>query len=212
MAIKSGWDQYGISFARPSTNIIIRRLVGETRSSGIAIGSEMSGGVSEVHAEDLRFSNSRQGVRIKTALGRGGYVRNVYISTMFLSDVQTAIRFSGLYGEHPDDDYDRNALPVIEKLTFRDIIGENIGLAGLMEGIEGDNFRDICFYNVSLEAKKKSPWRCSNVEGYSGLVSPEPCEPLRKEIEADRSSECYLLPVDLRVTQIRDDGAQLASW
>ncbi|CAK9178014.1 unnamed protein product [Ilex paraguariensis] len=63
IAIKSGWDEYGISFARPSTNIIIHRLVGETRSSsGIAIGSEMSGGVSEVHAEDLQFFNSNAGL------------------------------------------------------------------------------------------------------------------------------------------------------
>lgn len=27
IAIKSGWDQYGISYGRPSTNILIRNLV-----------------------------------------------------------------------------------------------------------------------------------------------------------------------------------------
>lgn len=27
IAIKSGWDQYGISYAQPSTNILIRNLV-----------------------------------------------------------------------------------------------------------------------------------------------------------------------------------------
>lgn len=27
IAIKSGWDQYGIAYGRPSTNILIRNLV-----------------------------------------------------------------------------------------------------------------------------------------------------------------------------------------
>lgn len=27
IAIKSGWDQYGISYGRPSTNIVIKNLV-----------------------------------------------------------------------------------------------------------------------------------------------------------------------------------------
>ncbi|KAK1398689.1 hypothetical protein POM88_008552 [Heracleum sosnowskyi] len=45
IAIKSGQVEYGISYVHPSTNIIIHRLVGQTTSSsGIAIGSGMSGG------------------------------------------------------------------------------------------------------------------------------------------------------------------------
>ncbi|KAG5231604.1 polygalacturonase [Salix suchowensis] len=95
IAIKSGWDEYGTSYGRPSKNITIHRLVGQTTSAGIAIGSEMSGGVSEVYAENLTFYNSTTGIRIKTSPGRGGYVRNIYISNMSLTDVKTAIRFTG---------------------------------------------------------------------------------------------------------------------
>ncbi|OWM75475.1 hypothetical protein CDL15_Pgr021639 [Punica granatum] len=212
IAIKSGWDEYGISYGRPSTNIIIRRLIGETRSSGIAIGSEMSGGVSEVHAEDLLFFNSAAGIRIKTSPGRGGYVKNIYMANVTLVNVGTAIRFTGNYGEHPDEHYDPNATPLIEKITFKDIKGENITTAGLMQGIEGDSFRDICLYNITLQVTTNSPWNCSYIEGYSEMVTPETCESLRGEIFPDHCSDCYGLPSDLRISRKRNKGAWLLSW
>lgn len=43
VAVKSGWDQYGMKMARPSSNIIVRRVTGTTPTcSGVGIGSEMS--------------------------------------------------------------------------------------------------------------------------------------------------------------------------
>ncbi|KAK2970210.1 hypothetical protein RJ640_021646 [Escallonia rubra] len=199
IAIKSGWDEYGISFSRPSTNIMIHRIVGETTSSsGIAIGSEMSGGVSEVHAENLRFFNSNRAITIKTSPGRGGYVRNIYISDMTLADVNVAIKFIGRYGEHPDEFYDPNALPIIERITIENVIGESIKFAGLLEGIEGDNFRNICLSNLSLSVTSDSPWNCSHVQGYSDSVSPEPCELLKDRIFPKHYSDCYHLTSHLR--------------
>lgn len=194
IAIKSGWDEYGISYGRPSTNIVIHRLVGETQTSaGITIGSEMSGGVSEVHAQNLQFFNSKTGIRIKTSPGRGGYVRNIYISDVILADVDIAIRFTGHYGEHPDEFYDPNALPIIEKITIKDVTGYNIKTAGLLEGIEGDNFLGICLANITLNTTQESPWNCSYIQGYSDLVSPETCKPLKERIFPEHYSDCYHL-------------------
>jgi polygalacturonase len=49
ISIKSGWDQYGIAYKSPSSNIWIRRVVSSAPTgSGFAIGSEMSGGVSNI--------------------------------------------------------------------------------------------------------------------------------------------------------------------
>lgn len=212
IAIKSGWDEYGISYGRPSKNIIIRRLIGETHSSGIAIGSEMSGGVSDVHVEDIMFFNSTTGIRIKTSPGRGGYVRNIFISNVTLADVNVAIRFTGLYGEHPDESYDPNALPKIERITFKDIHGENITVAGLMEGIPGDNFINICLYNITLSVNSMSPWNCSNVQGYSSLVCPQTCKLLEESIFPDHRTECYHLSSFSQGDRTRSKGARLLSW
>ncbi|OMO64135.1 Glycoside hydrolase, family 28 [Corchorus capsularis] len=150
IAIKSGWDEYGIAYGRPSRNISIRGLTGHNRNgSGIAFGSEMSGGVSEIHAENIYFFNTSTAIKFKTARGRGGYVRNIHISNVTLSDVDIAIRFEGNFSQHPDEFYDPNALPVIERITFKDVIGDNIKVAGLLKGIEGDSFLGILILVVS---------------------------------------------------------------
>ncbi|KAL6594994.1 hypothetical protein ACP70R_048097 [Stipagrostis hirtigluma subsp. patula] len=181
VVVKSGWDEYGISFAHPSSNISIRNITGQTRSSaGIAFGSEMSGGISDVRAEGIRIVNSVHGIRIKTAPGRGGYVKNVYVADVSLDNVSIAIRITGNYGEHPDDNYDRNALPIISNITIKDVVGTNVGVAGMLQGIQGDAFCNICLSNVSLGVRSTTgPWNCSLVEGYSSSVSPEICEQLR---------------------------------
>ncbi|KAJ8898754.1 hypothetical protein K2173_005036 [Erythroxylum novogranatense] len=212
IAIKSGWDEYGISYGRPSRNITIRWLSGQTPSAGIAIGSEMSGGVSEVHAKDLRFYDSNTGIRIKTSPGRGGYVRDVYISNVTLSNVNISIRFTGQYGEHPDEHYDPQALPVIERVSIEDVTGENITYAGLLEGIEGDIFRNICFLNITLKVTSTCSWNCSYVQGYSDLVSPETCEPLRESIFPSHYSNCYGLSSHLQNSGNQNRGAWLQSW
>ncbi|OAY62011.1 probable polygalacturonase [Manihot esculenta] len=213
IAIKSGWDEYGISYARPCRNIIIRRLVGQTRTSaGIAIGSEMSGGVSEVHAENIQFYNSNTGIRIKTSPGRGGYVRDIYISNITLTDVKIAIRFTGHYGEHPDEHYDPEALPTVERITIEDIAGDNIQYAGILEGIEGDSFLNICLSNITLNITSKSPWNCSYIQGYSDSVSPETCEPLRESISPYHYSDCYNLSSHLLNSSNQNRGTWFLSW
>lgn len=191
ISIKSGWDEYGISYAQPSSNIIIRRVTGETKfGAGIALGSEMSGGISEVYAEGLQLFNSQSGFRIKTSLGRGGYIRNVEISNVIMTNVGVAIRFTAQFGEHPDDSYSPDALPIINNITFSDMSGSNISTAGLLEGIEGDDFFNICLSNITFNVTSDPPWNCSYIEGFSDSVFPEPCKPLRKRIPKD-SPACY---------------------
>lgn len=213
ISIKSGWDEYGISYAHPSTNIIIHRIVGQTGlGSGIAIGSEMSGGVSDVHAEYLQFFNSYIGITIKTSPGRGGYVKDVFISGVTLANVNVAIKFNGQFGEHPDEYYDPSALPIIEMITIQNVTGENVKVAGLLEGIEGDNFVSICLSNITLRVTSDSPWKCSFVDGFSGFVSPDICEPLKRNIFPEHLSNCYHLSNHLWSMSNQSRGAWLEAW
>lgn len=51
IAVKSGWDEYGIAFGMPTQHLIIRRLTCISPDSAvIALGSEMSGGIQDVRA------------------------------------------------------------------------------------------------------------------------------------------------------------------
>jgi hypothetical protein len=120
--------------------------------------------------EGIGIVNSVHGIRIKTAPGRGGYVRNVYVSDVSMDNVSIAIRISGNYGDHPDNNYDKNALPTRSNITIKDVVTVNIGVAGLLQGIQGDSFSNICISNVSLGIRSMDPWNCSLVEGYSNSV------------------------------------------
>jgi polygalacturonase len=79
VAIKSGWDCFGIDYGKPSKAIHIRNISCHGRFAGIAIGSEMSGGVEDVLVEDVRFTLANGAAHIKTSRTRGGYVRFLHV-------------------------------------------------------------------------------------------------------------------------------------
>lgn len=180
IAVKSGWDEYGIAFGMPTKHLIIKRLTCISPfSATIALGSEMSGGIEDVRAEDIVAINTESGVRIKTAVGRGGYVKNIYVRGMTLKTMKYVFWMTGNYGSHPDNNYDPNALPVIQNINYRDIVAENVTMAAMLEGISGDPFTGICISNVTIELAKKAkkvPWNCTDISGISSDVTPQPCD------------------------------------
>ncbi|KAG6482865.1 hypothetical protein ZIOFF_059504 [Zingiber officinale] len=181
VAVKSGWDQYGISVARPSTDIIIRRVSGTTPTcSGIGIGSEMSGGVNNVVVEGLHVWDSAAAVRIKTDVGRGGYITNVKLTDLRMERIKVPIRFSRGSNDHPDEGWDPKALPRIKGVHIANVIGFEVGKAPVLEGIKDAVFEDLCIRNVTLFVKKQEvKWQCEFVTGEAYDVSPVPCEDLR---------------------------------
>lgn len=52
VAVKSGWDEYGIAFGMPTKYLIIKNLTCISPDSAvIALGSEMSGGIQDVRGQ-----------------------------------------------------------------------------------------------------------------------------------------------------------------
>ncbi|KAJ0106336.1 hypothetical protein Patl1_17665 [Pistacia atlantica] len=151
VAVKSGWDEYGISFGMPTKQLVIRRLTCISPFSAvIALGSEMSGGIEDVRAEDITAIHSESGVRIKSAVGRGGFVKDIYVRGMTLKTMKWVFWMTGNYGDHPDNKYDPKALPVIQNINYRDIVAENVTMAAKLEGIPGDKFSEICISNATI--------------------------------------------------------------
>ncbi|GAB2212004.1 hypothetical protein Droror1_Dr00025346 [Drosera rotundifolia] len=185
VAIKSGWDEYGISFAMPTKHLIIRRLTCISPTSAvIALGSEMSGGIQDVRAESILAINSESGVRIKTAPGRGGYVRDVYVRDMSMHTMKWVFWMTGNYGSHPDTKYDPNAFPEVRNINYRDVAADDVKMAARLEGIAGDPFKEICVSNATIKEAvkaKKVQWACTDVNGKSSGVSPTPCDLLPEE-------------------------------
>ncbi|XP_022736661.1 probable polygalacturonase isoform X2 [Durio zibethinus] len=179
VAVKSGWDEYGIKFGMPTKQLVIRRLTCISPFSAvIALGSEMSGGIEDVRAEDITGINSESAVRIKTAVGRGNYVKDIYVRGMTMKTMKMVFWMAGNYGSHPDNNYDPNAIPVIQNINFRDVVAENVTMAARLEGIPGHPFTGICISNATIgltKKPKKIQWNCTEIAGVSSNVTPQPC-------------------------------------
>ncbi|RRT81638.1 hypothetical protein B296_00006271, partial [Ensete ventricosum] len=105
----------------PSSGITIRRLTRSNPFAGLAVGSEISGGVENVLAENLNIFRTIIGIHIKTNTGRGGFIRNITVSDVNLSNAGKGLRIARNVGDHPDDKYDLNALPVVDGLTIKSV-------------------------------------------------------------------------------------------
>jgi polygalacturonase len=135
--------------------------------------------VENVLAEHLNFFTSGFGIHIKTNTGRGGFIRNVTVSDVTLDNVRYGLRIVGDVGNHPDDRYNRSALPIVDALTIKNVQGQNIREAGLIKGIANSAFSRICLSNVKLTGGAPvRPWKCEAVSGGALDVQPSPCTEL----------------------------------
>ncbi|XP_020583516.1 probable polygalacturonase [Phalaenopsis equestris] len=196
ISIKSGWDEYGISYSKPSSKIQITNVFLQAPfGSALSFGSEMSGGISDIHADHLHIYNSKVGINFKTTRGRGGFIKDILISDTEMNSVQTAIQFTGYCGGHPDNFYDSDALPVINRVTIKNVFGTNVSAAGALYAIEQDPFTAICLSNVNITVaptEVSASWNCSYVSGFSQNVFPEPCSDLQLDY-SNSSLLCYSL-------------------
>ncbi|KAJ7980316.1 Pectin lyase-like superfamily protein [Quillaja saponaria] len=194
IALKSGWDEYGIAYGRPTTNVHIRRMnLKSSSGSSIAFGSDMSGGISNALVEQVHMYNSQSGVEFRTTKGRGGYMKEIIISDVKMENIYMAFAAKGQCGSHPDDKFDPNALPHLDHIILQNVVGKNITFAGNFTGIQESPFTNICLSNITLSVNSGSPaaisWVCSNVSGFSDSVFPKPCPALASS--SNSSSSCF---------------------
>ena len=79
IAIKAGRDQDAWKIGKPSSNIIIRNM--PENFEGVAIGSEMSGGVENVFIYDMAYEDGDV-LYCKSNLDRGGFIRNIFVKNL----------------------------------------------------------------------------------------------------------------------------------
>ncbi|CAH9109153.1 unnamed protein product [Cuscuta epithymum] len=200
VAVKSGWDQYGIKYGMPTKQLIVRRLTCISPNSAmIALGSEMSGGLEDIRIEDVMAFDTESAVRIKTAPGRGGYVKDIYVRNMKLDNMGYVFWVSGKYKTHPDDGFDPKALSKIKNINFRDVVGKNVNMSGSFDAFPDDRFTGFCLSNVTLTVSqhpKELQWNCTDVEGVWSDVSPKPCSLLHEKGTAKCTYPTDKLPIE----------------
>jgi len=151
IAIKAGRDDDGRSTNTPTENIIIRN----NKFKGLhalVIGSEMSGGVSNVFIEDnVAIGYLTRGIYFKTNSDRGGYIKNIYINNLLLLDVKDCIFMTANYhgegtGEYPSK---------ISNVTISNLLCNTASDNGIViEGYPSKKIDNIFLKNIRIKYSK----------------------------------------------------------
>lgn len=158
VAIKSGKNPEGNAVARPSENI---KIIGCTSEGGLglAVGSEMSGGVSGVYVRDCTLSNTRYGIELKANKVRGGYIKDFHVQD---STVDRILIHSVSYNA---DGESADTSPVFSDMTFKNMnvlgysnensspwISTSIEMEGFTDANGTDNYyiKNISFDDITV--------------------------------------------------------------
>ena len=153
VAIKSGLVERGDPNV-PSTDIVIRDCIFRN-GHGLSIGSEVAGGVRNVTVERVTFSGTRQGIRIKSARGRGNDVGNFTYRDIKMEGVETPIEITNYYTGVVKNDPGQ---PVTEHTPkFHDITIENVTATGakraaVIMGLPESPIKNLVLKNVNISA------------------------------------------------------------
>ncbi len=160
IAIKSGKYYMGTKYQVPTKGVEIRNCKFAKGHGSVTIGSEIAGGVCDVHVEKCIFEGTDRGMRIKTRRGRGeqSVLTDIVFEKVKMKDVRMPITLNMFYFCDPDghSDYVQNQAyreademtPCIGNIVLRDSVCEGIGASFLcavglperpIERIEVDN-------------------------------------------------------------------------
>ena len=109
ICMKGGAGEEGVKNG-PCENILIVDNTVFHAHGGFVIGSEFSGGMRNIVVRHNTFSGTDTGLRFKSAPERGGKTENLWISDIYMSDIQgEAVVFETSYADRPVGHDDRMA-------------------------------------------------------------------------------------------------------
>ncbi|KAJ8601729.1 hypothetical protein CTAYLR_003209 [Chrysophaeum taylorii] len=173
IAIKSGRDWSGRGVNISTRNVLVEQNV-FMRGHGVSIGSETAGGILDVTVRDSVLLGTERGVRLKSARGRGGIVRNILYQNL-TGTVKEAISVSLAYAA--GDPTNATATPEIH-----DVVVENVHFAVthkrflLCVGLVDSPVTNLTMRNVTgTQAGKPLSSACDHCHGSASSVFPTPC-------------------------------------
>ena len=166
ICLKSGKDEDGRRKGLESKNMLIEDCTVYAGHGGFVIGSEMSGGVSNIKVRNCSFIGTDVGLRFKSTRGRGGVVHDIDIENIYMKDIiGDAVIFNLYYAGKPATEVDKDGnvqeiVPEADETTpeFRDIRVNNVvcngaGSAIFINGLPEKPVRNVQFTNCIFRAR-----------------------------------------------------------
>lgn len=153
IAIKAGRDLDGRRLGAPSEAVVIRDCVmNRSRSSGIAIGSEMSGGVRDIYVIRCRMGQVDTVFNIKSNLDRGGVVERIRAWNIQCATCDRIVAISTSYHGYAGGNFP----PTIQDIELDDIRSESAETGIVIRGVATSPVKQVRLSSIH-GARVKTP-------------------------------------------------------
>lgn len=142
IAIKSGRNGDGRRLHTPSENIVVRGCHMKNGHGGVTLGSEITGGVRNVFAENCRMDSPHldSALRMKNNAMRGGVLERISARNISVGQVATAgLSIDFQYEEGAKGDF----VPVVRNVDIRQLTVEKTKYALFLRGLKNAPIEDI---------------------------------------------------------------------
>jgi polygalacturonase/lysophospholipase L1-like esterase len=177
IAIKSGRNADGRRINVASENIIIQGCQMKDGHGGVTIGSEISGGVRNVFAENCRMDspNLDRALRFKNNAMRGGLLENIYMRDVQVGQVADAVVSVDFFYEEGEKG---NFTPIVRNVGVKNVISKKSKYALYMRGFKNALITNILVEDCAFDNVAK-PNVLENVQGIelrNVLINGKPVE------------------------------------
>jgi polygalacturonase len=155
IAIKSGRNADGRRLHVPSQNIVIQHCHMQDGHGGITLGSEISGGVHNVFAEDCELDSPHldMAIRLKNNAARGGVLDNIHVRNIHVGQVaNAAVSVDFFYEEGESGDFK----PEVRNLSVENLTTKKAKYALYLRGFEKAPIDDVKVVNCDFEGVEKN--------------------------------------------------------
>lgn len=160
ISLKSGRDRDGRQAGIPCENVLIEDNDFADGHGGIALGSEMSGGIRRVLASGNRFFSPKltYALRLKTNARRGGFVESVMLCDSVMDSVHgAAVHGTMLY----EDGRNGDSLPVFRDITVENIVARGGDYGVFLEAFPEVPITGLVLRNIQINGARQA-MRCMN--------------------------------------------------
>jgi lysophospholipase L1-like esterase len=152
ISIKSGKDEEGRRIGRPAEDILIEKCTFRYGHGGVAMGSEMSGGIKNVEIRNCVVeADNWAPIRFKSQPSRGGVVENITYRDILLKNTRKAFEFDmawRMVNPRPAS----NPLPLVRNIKIINVSG-SVQSVGDMHGLAGSPITNVEFKNCHITAQ-----------------------------------------------------------
>lgn len=181
IVLKSGRGLAAVRLARPTQDVVIKDCtLTSSLFAGFAIGSELSGGIRNVHLKNCIISGRQNGISFKSRDGRGGFIENFSGENLVINDSPTFLAINLLNKGIPASDPLTNAVEKwtrVHDVRFNNVEVNNVGDLVLAQSIPAErpidglsltSIKGTCRHALALANMTNVVLDGINVTGFQG--------------------------------------------